>query len=504
MSEKSNKPMLILENINKKFPGVNAVDNVSISFFQGEIHAILGHNGAGKSTLLKIISGAHRKDSGKMILNGKEISLTSPSDGLKNGICMVYQEVDLIPHLTGAENIFLGQKRFVNKLGLIDAQKRLAAAKMIMKKLHVDIDLTVPVSTLSVSKQQLIAIAKSLSHDAKVMIFDEPTAALTEAEAENLFSIMHTLAEDGLAIIWITHRLNEVFKISDKVSLMKEGKLISTNKIEELNMADVVFVMTGEKEEEIKSVRKWIPCNGPIKLSVNHLTLPGVYEDISFDLRAGEVLGITGLLGCGATEIAKTLFAVLKQSSGSISVNGKIVERFSPEKAVDLGIAYLPEDRKRSGLNLIASVKENISLPVIKRFSKFGFIDSKDELSAVIKMIQRLSIKVSDPLQLAGTLSGGNQQKIVLAKWLLRDAQIFIMCEPTRGIDIGVKREIHKIIRDLASKGMAVIVVSSEVEEIMDVSDRMLLLYEGKQIDIIKTGEQDFNTIMNTIYGVAK
>ncbi len=499
---KSKKVVLKLENIMKTFPGVKAVDDVSIEFYSGEIHAVLGHNGAGKSTLLKIISGAQIKDSGNIILEGRNIELSSPSDGIREGICMVYQELDLIPDLSGDENIFLGQKRFLNKVGLIDRKARLEAGNKIIKRLSDDIDLTVPVRNLSVSKQQLIAIAKALSHNAKVMIFDEPTAALTESETSKLFDIMRRLADEGIAIIWITHRLNEVFCLADKVSLMREGHLLSTDLISDVEMADIVYVMTGEKEEEINSVREWKPCTGPVMLEVKDLCLEKTYKDISFQVQAGEVLGITGLLGCGATEVAKTIFAVLHQDSGEIIVEGKNTRHLTPEKAVRYGMAYLPEDRKTSGLNLISSVRNNISLTSLRRLSRFGFMDFRKEKDAVEQMIDRLSIKVSSPSQLAGQLSGGNQQKIVLAKWLLLDVKIFILCEPTRGIDIGVKREIHRIIRTLAEQGAAVIVVSTEVEEIMNVSDRMLLLYEGEPLQIVKTGEKSHSELMNIIYGV--
>ncbi len=499
----SKTTILKLENIMKTFPGVKAVDNVSLDFYSGEIHALLGHNGAGKSTLLKIISGAQVKDSGRIILEGRTIELSSPKDGIKKGICMVYQELDLIPDLSGDENIFLGQKRFLNKTGLINRKERLTEANNIIKRLADDIDLSVPVRELSISKQQLIAIAKALSHNAKVMIFDEPTAALTESETHRLFEIMRRLADEGLAIIWITHRLNEVFLLADRVSLMREGRLLSTDVISHVNMADIVYVMTGEKEEEINKIRQWKPCNGPVAIEVRNLTLNKAFYDISFDVRSGEVLGITGLLGCGATEIAKTIFAVFHQDSGEILIDGNPVKKLTPEKAVKLGIAYLPEDRKTSGLNLISTVANNISLTSLHNLSRLGFIDFSREASSVEAMIERLQIKVSSPRQLAGQLSGGNQQKIVLAKWLLLGARIFILCEPTRGIDIGVKREIHRIIRELAKQGSAVIVVSTEVEEIMNVSDRMLLLYEGHQLQIVKTGEKTHSELMNIIYGVS-
>lgn len=496
--------VLKLENITKRFPGVVAVDDVSLEFSTNKIHAVLGHNGAGKSTLMKIISGACIKDSGVMTLNGNEIDLISPYDGLQRGISMVYQELDLIPDLAGDENIYVGQKIFLNKLGLINKNKRIQEAQKLVDRLGVDIDLTIPVRNLSVSKQQIIAIAKALSRQSQVMIFDEPTAALNDAESEKLFAIMRNLADSGMALIWITHRLSEVFAVADCVSLMKNGKLVSTNNIHEIEKKDIVFVMTGESPEETESVKGLLPSNGERLVSCESLTLKETFHDITFDLHSGEVLGITGLLGCGATEIAKSLFSVCRPDSGKIIVKGKEVKNLTPVKAVDLGISYLPEDRKISGLNLKTTVKNNLSLPILKKkLSRYGFINFAKERLLTNSMIEQLSIKVTNLEQLVGTLSGGNQQKVVLGKWLLYDADIFVMCEPTRGIDIGVKIEIHKIIRELASSGAAVLVVSSEVEEVMSLSDRMLLLYEGRIQEEVKHGQKSYNEIMNIIYGVS-
>lgn len=477
---KENQDILVLEHINKAFPGVKAVDDVSLTVREGEIHALLGHNGAGKSTLVKIISGAYQKDSGRMLLDGKELKLSSPADGLNEGICMVYQELDLIPYLDGNENIFLGQERFLNKFGLINRKQRHEAAQELVTRLGVDINLDVPVRNLSISKQQLIAITKALSHNARIMVFDEPTAALTESEANKLFDIMRLLTKQGMGIIWITHRLDEVFRMADRVTLMRDGKWLSTNDLENVKMTDIVEAMTGEKEDEQQSVKHNAAQEGPCRISCRNLSLDKVYQDISFDLHAGEVLGITGLIGCGATEIAKSLFAVLHPQSGEIHVNGKRMRRYTPHAAVRNGIAYISEDRKGDGLNLIGSVRSNISITILKKLSRFGFINFSKEAEAAAEMIERLAIRVAGPMQTAGTLSGGNQQKIVIAKWLLKEAGVFIMCEPTRGIDVGVKREIHKMIRSLAKSGIAVLVVSTEIEEIIETCDRILILYEGR------------------------
>lgn len=498
---KSNEPILILENIVKQFPGVKAVDNVSLQITKGEIHALLGHNGAGKSTLVKIISGAYRKDSGKMIMDGEEVDFKSPSEGIAHGVGMVYQELDLIPYLSASENIFLGQNRFRNKFGFIDKAERKKVAQEIIAKFGVDVDLDVPVNELSISKQQLVTIAKAISRKAKLMIFDEPTAALNDNEVEKLFSIMEMLTSEGIAIVWITHRLDEVFRMANRVTLMRDGKWLSTHGIADITMQEIVEAMTGQAEtgEKTHLVSK---ATDEIMLSCKDLCMGKIYNDITFDLHKGEVLGITGLIGCGSTEIAKSLFAVLKPDKGTISVKGVPVHNFTPHHATKLGIAYVSEDRKGDGVNLIGSVRHNITATILDLVSKLGFLQFSEEQELAAKMIKRLEIRTSGQDQLVGTLSGGNQQKIVIAKWLLRNSEIFLMCEPTRGIDVGTKREIHKMIRDLAASGKAVLVVSSEVEEILDTCDRILILYEGKLKAKLSSEQCVKSDMMNLMYGV--
>lgn len=497
-----NEIMLKLEHIVKIFPGVRAVDDVSFDVKKGEIHALLGHNGAGKSTLVKIISGAYKKDSGKIILDSEEINLSSPEDGLKKGIGMVYQELDLIPHLDGSENIFLGQDIFKNKCGFIDANKRYHEAVKIVETFGVNIDLTVPVKTLSVSKQQLITIAKAISRKAKVIIFDEPTAALNNSEAERLFSIMKRLTEQGVSLIWITHRLDEVFQMADRVTLMRDGKWLSTNNIADMKMTQIVSALTGIDAEEQSKVTNVSQRKENVLLSCKNLCAGKTFQNISFDMYEGEVLGITGLIGCGATEIAKSLFAVHDINSGTILINGKEIKNFTPEIAVKKGIAYVSEDRSREGLNLIGSVRKNISLTILKELSKFGFLNFSKEAELTDSMVNKLDIRIANHMQLAGTLSGGNQQKVILAKWLLKKPQIFVMCEPTRGIDIGAKREIHKIIRNLAASGLSILVVSSEVEEIIDTCDRVLILYDGKIKSELLSKDCEKQKMLNTMYGI--
>ncbi|MBU3874233.1 sugar ABC transporter ATP-binding protein [Faecalicatena sp. AGMB00832] len=494
--------MLKLEHVVKSFPGVKAVDDVSLEVKKGEIHALLGHNGAGKSTLVKIISGAYVKDSGTVTLDSEEINLTSPQAGIKKGIGMVYQELDLIPDLSGDENIFLGQNKFRNRFGLIDAQSRRREAERIIQNFDIDIDLSLPVRKLGVSKQQVIAIAKAISREAKVVIFDEPTAALNNAEAECLFGIMKKLAGQGVSIIWITHRLDEIFETADRVTLMREGKWITTKEIGQITMKEIVTELTGVTEEEQISTVNISNKTDEKLISCQNISAQKLFQNISFDLYRGEVLGITGLIGCGSTEIAKALFAVNKLSGGEIYIKGKKIEHFTPKTAAQKGIAYISEDRKMEGLNLKGSVQNNIVLTMSKEWSKLGFLNQKKEKESAKEMVETLDIRISDLSQTVNTLSGGNQQKIVLAKWLLKNAEVFVMCEPTRGIDIGAKREIHKIIRQLAKEGKAVLVVSSEVEEIIDTCDRVIILYDGRVKGELLSKDCAKKKMLDTMYGI--
>ena len=494
--------MLKLEHICKSFPGVKAVDDVTFEIKKGEIHALLGHNGAGKSTLVKIISGAYQKDAGTVTLDDEVITLTSPQHGLEKGIGMVYQALDLMPDLNGSENIFLGQRRFRNRRGFVDAKARDLEAESLIRQFGVEIDLQIPVKKLGVSRQQLIAIAKAISRQAKVVIFDEPTAALNNVEAERLFGIMRKLADAGVSLILITHRLDEVFLIADRVTLMRDGKWVVTKETGQISMKEIVGALTGVTEEEQVRTANQSSRTEEKLVSCKNISFGTVFQDVSFDLYRGEVLGITGLIGCGATEIAKALFGVCKIDRGEIILLKDKIERMTPEAAVRHKVAYISEDRKIEGLNLIGSVKDNITLTMIGEWAKAGFLNRKKEMVKAEEMVRKLDIRVAGLEQAAGTLSGGNQQKIILAKWLLKQAEIFILCEPTRGIDIGTKREIHKIIRKLAQNGCAVLVVSSEVEEIIDTCDRVMILYDGKTRGELSSEECVKKRMLDVMYGV--
>jgi ABC-type sugar transport system ATPase subunit len=494
--------ILSMERIVKAFPGVRAVNDVSFDLQRGEIHALLGHNGAGKSTLVKIISGAYQRDSGEIYLNGEPVNFTDPGQAISAGIHMVYQELDLIPFLSGSENIYLGQKRFHTRLGFIDHRKKLRAAQEIVKRLDVErIELGSPVGELSVSKQQVIAIAKAISANAKIIIFDEPTSALNDSETRKLFDIMRLLTKEGVALILITHRLDEVFDIADRVTVMRDGKHIFTRPVEEVTKQEIINNMTDVVGAPERMDERGTPELGQTVLSVQDIGDSNAFHNVSFDLHKGEVLGLTGLIGCGAIEVARAIYGASQRDTGAVKVNNEFVKKGNTEDAARKRLAFVSDDRKRDGLVVVGSVRSNISLTILDQLSRFGVVIPKKENEGVRQMVDKLRIRISSPDQLAGTLSGGNQQKVVLSKWLLKDSEVLLLCEPTRGIDVATKREIHHMIRDFAANGMGVLVVSSEIDEILDTCDRVLVLYEGRIIGEVTNHDFDRAKIINWMYG---
>jgi ABC-type sugar transport system ATPase subunit len=490
-----------MDRINKGFPGVQAVEDVSFELERNEIHALLGHNGAGKSTFVKIISGAYQKDSGEIFLDGKAVNFANPGQAIKAGIFMVYQELDLIPYLSGSENIYLGQGRFHTNLGFIDSKKKLLAAQELVKRLDVEIDLSVPVDELSVSKQQIIAIAKAISSNAKIIIFDEPTSALNDSETKKLFKIMRLLTKEGVTLVLITHRLEEVFDIADRVTVMRDGKRIFTREVKDVTKQEIINNMTNVEGSSKELSERITPTLGQVVLSVERLSYGKLFNNISLDLHRGEVLGLTGLIGCGFIEVARAIYGASQRDSGEIKINGVAVKQGDTEDAARKGLAFVSDDRKRDGLVVISSVKNNISITILDLLSYMGFINRNKETMKVRQMIDKLNIRISDENQLLNTLSGGNQQKVVLSKWLLKDSEIMLLCEPTRGIDVATKREIHQMIREFAASGMGALVVSSEIDEILETCDRVLVFYEGQIFGELKYHEFDKAKIINWMYG---
>ena len=491
-----NRSILKVNHIVKEYPGVVALNDVSVDFKEGEIHALVGENGAGKSTLVKIISGAISPTKGEIEISGQRFSHMTPQSARKQGIAIIYQEFNLVSSLSVAENLFLGN--FIGNGIVVDRKEMNRRTQEIFDEMKVPISPDEIVGNLSTAYMQLVEIAKAVIKDVKFLIMDEPTAPLTNAEVEILFSIVEKLKKKGVTIVYISHRLNEIFSLADTVTVMRDGCWISTRDIKETNRERMISEMVGREVTETYPERHVVP--GDKVLEVRHLSGKGV-KNISFSVRAGEVLGLAGLVGAGRTETVRMIFGADKAEQGEIYLNGEKLHLKSPKDAVDKGIALVPEDRKLQGVVLGLSIKDNITLPTIKKLSKVMVIDSGKESEVIDTQIRELRIKTPSAEQLVKNLSGGNQQKVVLAKWLASNANVLIFDEPTRGIDIGAKQEIYHLINKLAEQGIAIIVVSSEMEEIMGMSDRILVLCEGEVTGEIDRKEFQQDTIMSMASG---
>ncbi len=470
-------PVLALRGIRKTFPGVVALGGVDLELWPGEVHVLLGENGAGKSTLMKIISGAVRRDSGEVRVDGALVEIAHPRAAQALGIAIIYQEFNLVPQLTVAENIYLGREP--RRLpGVIDQGKLIREAQRQLDDLGVAIDARSRVSELSVAPRQMVEVAKALSLEARVLIMDEPTSALTEQEIAELFAAIRRLKARGVAIVYISHRMDELFAIGDRVTVLRDGRHVATRAIGETNRAELVRWMVGRDLQE--QFPKRCGALGAEVLRVERLQRAGVLHDISFTLHRGEVVGLAGLMGSGRTELARAIFGADRMSGGQIFVRGKPCTIDSPRAAIDLGLGFLTEDRKQQGLVLVLSVQENVCLPSVSRLARLGVMQTARETSVAAKRIAELRIKTPGPWQRAGHLSGGNQQKVVLAKWLCTEADILIFDEPTRGIDVGAKVEIYQLINELAARGAAILMISSELPEILGMSDRILVMQAGR------------------------
>ena len=467
---------LELCNITKIFPGVKALDGVNFQLKVGEIHALMGENGAGKSTFIKVITGVHHAEGGTMFLDGKKVEFKSPLDAQRAGIAAIYQHVTSYPHLSVAENIFMGHESL--KGGMIQWKEMHSRADALLKRLNAEFSSQALMSSLSVAQQQMVEIAKALSARAVLLILDEPSATLTDHELETLFRVLKGLREQGLGIIYISHRLEELFAIAQRVTVMRDGRTVATRNMTEITRDEIIRLMVGrELAEEFPRLPR---SAGAVKLSAANITRRGVFSNVSLSLRAGEIVGLTGLVGSGRTEVARALFGADRLDAGTIEVKGKRAYFRSPRLAIDAGMGFLTEDRKRQGLVLGMSIRENITLARLKALGPFGLIFPAREKLVANQMVQKLSIKTPSSEQYARNLSGGNQQKVVLAKWLFTGCDILIFDEPTRGIDVGAKAEIYRIINELAADGAAVLVISSELPEIIGLCDRVLVMHEGK------------------------
>lgn len=487
--------ILTMKGIDKSFPGVHALDHVDLEVRRGEVHALMGENGAGKSTLMKVLTGIYTKDSGVITFEGKEVEFHNTREAQEAGIVIVNQELNMLGHLTVAQNIFIGRE-FKKGISIDDKRMNEEAAKLF-RRLNIDIDPRETMSNLTVGKQQMCEIAKAISHEAKVIVFDEPSAALTEAEIEELFKIIRDLREQQLGIIYISHRMDEIKVITDRVTVMRDGAYVGTLITEQCTKNDIINMMVGRVIYEDPKTKNMTPEGAPVVLRVENLNAGKMVQNVSFQLHKGEILGFSGLMGAGRTETARAIFGADPKQSGDIYVNGEKVVINNPEDAVKHGIGYLSEDRKRFGIVVQKTIAENTTLATLKEFLNGIFINKKKENRVAQEYVDSLATKTPGVDQLVVNLSGGNQQKVVIAKWLARNSDILIFDEPTRGIDVGAKNEIYKLMNKLASEGKAIIMISSEMTEILRMSDRIVVMCEGKITGELDIAEATQEKIMN-------
>ena len=488
-----------MTGISKSFDGNSVLTNVEFSVKKGEIHALMGENGAGKSTLMKILTGIYARDTGEVKVRGKLVDFKNPKEAEHAGIAVIHQELNILPDLTVAENLFLGNEKTFGKSGILKTKEMNKKAKVILGELGLDVDVKTVARELSVGKQQIIEIAKAMSSNAEVIVMDEPTAALTEREIVSLFETIRTLQSTGVSFVYISHRMEEIFALCDRITILRDGNYVGVKEIKETSFDEIVQMMVGRELGERFPERN--ATIGDVKLTASGLTRNGHFEDISFELRKGEVLGIAGLMGAGRTEVAQSLFGYKKLQKGIISLNGKPVKISSPLQAKKLGFGYVTEDRKSEGLIVDFSVKDNLSLTNFNKVSSNGIIKANEEKVLYETMVKRLGVRTSGPNQAAKSLSGGNQQKVVIAKWLGIEPNVLILDEPTRGVDVGAKKEIYSIINELAEKGVAILMISSELPEIIGMADRVLVMHEGTLTAELQKAEMTQERIMHYATG---
>lgn len=494
------KTMLKMEGVSKSFPGVKALDNVNITAYGGEVTALMGENGAGKSTLMKILSGVYTKDEGKIYLQGEEANIHGIKSAEELGVTIIHQELSIINNLTVAQNIFLGNEK-VNKFGKINKKLMIERSKMFLEQIGCDVDPNELAGNLNVGEKQMVEIAKALTKNAAVIIMDEPTTALTEVETKSLFKVIENLKQKGLAIIYISHRMEEIFAICDRVEVLRDGKYAGNAKIADIDNDKLITMMVGRKIEDqfpYREVKK-----GNIILDVKDLSSKAGVKNANFEVREGEILGIAGLMGSGRSELAKTIFGAYKKTSGTVLINGKELHGGSIREAIKNGICYLSEDRKKEGCVLGQSVSDNMTISNLNSYeNKLFKLDKKKEASDVNDYINKIRIKTPSPNQYIKNLSGGNQQKVILAKWLLTKPEVLIIDEPTRGIDVGAKKEIYELLNELKESGKAIIMISSDMPEVLGISDRILVMSEGKITGELSRDEATQEKIMKLAVGI--
>jgi rhamnose transport system ATP-binding protein len=468
--------ILRMTNISKSFAGVHALRGVQFDLYPGEVHALLGENGAGKSTLVKVMTGVHQPDGGEIYLNGTQVHFGDARQSRQAGIAAIYQELSLFPDLDVAENIFAGRQPITTGRR-IDWRKLYKQAEELLASLGVQMNLKQKARSLSIAQQQMVEIARALSVNARILIMDEPTSSLTLNEVAELFRIVRHLREEGTGIVFISHRLEELFELADRVTVLRDGAYVDTLPMSGVTRDDLIRLMVG------RTITNMFPKQdvqaGEVVLKVENLTRSGVFQGISFELHKGEILGMAGLIGAGRTDVARAIFGVEPPDSGTIQLEGKQIRITSPQQAIALGLAYVPEDRQLHGLIPPMNITENISLPILQEYTRQGWLRDKTERSATFQAARQMEVRASNIFQKARELSGGNQQKVVLAKWLSTQPRILILDEPTRGIDVGTKAVIHALMSKLASEGMAILMISSELPEVLGMSDRILVMHEG-------------------------
>jgi ribose transport system ATP-binding protein len=483
-------PIIEVIGISKQYPGVRALQNITWQVQPGEVHALAGKNGAGKSTLIKILGGSVQPDTGEIRLSGQPVRFGSPHDSIAKGITIINQELMLIPQLSVAENIFLGRLPH-NRFGDVNWSLAKEEAKQVMRRLGLEIDPSLPVSSLSVAQQQAVEIARALSRQSDILVMDEPTSALAAREVESLLEIVRRLKSQGKTVIYITHKLNEIFSIADRITVLRDGENIATVNTNEVTSAQVVNLMVGRSMESLFHKKETVVPGAPI-LEIKHLTRDGIFKDISFTLHTGEILGLAGLVGAGRTEILRAIFGADPIDGGEIYINGKAIPRITPGKMISVGVALAPEDRKQQGLVLGMSILDNFNLASIRHF----FRNQKEEIATGENLFSYLNVRAPSLATWVSTLSGGNQQKVVIGKWLATKPQILFLDEPTRGIDISTKADIHLLVQKLAQEGVGIIMVSSELPDLLSVCDRLIVISNGQITGEFHYGDADEETLV--------
>lgn len=494
-------PMLKMEGVSKIFPGVKALDNVHITAYGGEVTALMGENGAGKSTLMKILSGVYQKDEGKIFIDGQEAKIKGIKSAEEYGVTIIHQEMSVINNLTVAQNIFLGNEKFNKATGRINKKLLVERSKLFLEQIGCNIDPNRLVSSINVGEKQMVEIAKELTKNARVIIMDEPTTALTEVETKSLFKVIDNLKKKGIAIIYISHRMEEIFEICDRVEVLRDGKYAGNALIKDIDNDKLISMMVGRTIEDQFPYRE--AKKGSKILEVLNVTSRAGVNDASFSVREGEILGVAGLMGSGRTELAKVIFGEYKRDKGTVKLKGKEINIKSVQEAIDYGICYLSEDRKKEGCVLGLSVADNMVLSNLKKYeNSFKSINMKKANDDVDYYIKKINIKTPNRNQLIKNLSGGNQQKVILAKWLMLSPEVLIIDEPTRGIDVGAKKEIYELLNDLKASGKAIIMISSDLPEVLGISDRIMVMSEGKISGELSREEASQETIMKLAVGM--